>query len=41
VPREHLAHLTVTAGLRLGGDVCQPISGTSPFPCLEEREAGD
>src|SRR2546421_408578 len=27
VPREHLADLTVTAGLRLGSDVCQRIRG--------------
>src|SRR5207248_1017982 len=31
VPREHLADLAVTAGLRLGSDVCQPISGLLPY----------
>src|SRR5439155_26793303 len=36
VPREHLADLTVTAGLRFGSDVCQPISAHIPPPLAEE-----
>src|SRR5205807_8784366 len=39
VPREHLAHLAVTAGLRLGSDGCQP-NKLFPAPFAGEGQGG-